>query len=241
MRDDIDRAVRMLRGARAVLFDFNGTLSLDEDLLEDAYGAALVRLGEEPLRAGEYAGLLGRSEYDICSALLAARPASASPARLLEEVTRGYLEACAAHCPVPAAHRDLVAGLVAEGVRCAVVTGTVPEMVAPVLSEAGLDGLLNCLVSAEDVARGKPSPDGFLRARSLLNLDERDPVVVLEDSQAGVTAAVRAAMAPIAVRPGIAGAAATVPSLAALATAWLEGPGIDTAWPEGPGIGTAWP
>jgi beta-phosphoglucomutase-like phosphatase (HAD superfamily) len=141
-------------------------------------------------------------------------------------VTRSYLETCAAHCPVPASHRELVAGLVSEGVRCAVVTGTIPQMVTPVLSRAGLDGLLSCLVTADDVARGKPSPDGFLLARSRLGLDEGDAIVVLEDSQAGITAAVRAGMTPIAVRPGLTGAAITVPSLAALADVWTASPGV---------------
>lgn len=227
MQNDIDRALRMLRGAKAALFDFNGTLSLDEDMLETAYGEALVRLGEEPLRPGEYASLLGHSEYDICSALVASRPTQLSTTRLLEEVTREYLEACAAQHPIPTPHRDLVCALTAEGVRCAVVTGTIPAMVSPVLREAGFDDLLSCVVTAEDVVRGKPSPDGFLKARSLLNLDKRDAVVVLEDSQAGVTAAVRAAMTPIAVRPGIDGAAATVPSLTAIANAWMNSPRID--------------
>lgn len=243
MQDDVDMAAAALHDARAVLFDFNGTLSLDEDLLEAAYGAALVRMGETPLAPGEYAALLGRSEYDICAALLAARPATpspafpssapaplspapSSPAELLGEVTRSYLETCAAHCPVPASHQELVAGLVAEGVRCAVVTGTIPQMVTPVLTQAGLSGLLSCLVTADDIARGKPSPEGFLLARSRMGLGERDTVVVLEDSQAGVTAAVQAGMVPIAVQPGLVGAAMTLPSLAALAEVWAASPGV---------------
>jgi sugar-phosphatase len=45
------------------------------------------------------------------------------------------------------------------------------------------------LVAAEDVAAGKPSPEGYLRAAALLGVDPRD-CVVFEDAEAGLRAAV---------------------------------------------------
>src|SRR5699024_12876487 len=59
--------------SRGILFDFNGTLSNDEGLLEQAYDSALLQLGVTGLHTGEYAALLGRSDPDIAQAVLADR------------------------------------------------------------------------------------------------------------------------------------------------------------------------
>jgi len=44
------------------------------------------------------------------------------------------------------------------------------------------------LVSADEVARGKPAPDGYLQAAELLGVDPRD-CVALEDAEPGVRSA----------------------------------------------------
>ena len=44
------------------------------------------------------------------------------------------------------------------------------------------------LVTAEDVARGKPDPEGFLKAAKLLGIPINE-CLIFEDSLAGVTAA----------------------------------------------------
>ena len=66
------------------------------------------------------------------------------------------------------------------------------------------------LVAAEDVDRGKPAPDPYLRAARLLGRDPRD-CVVFEDSAPGIRAA-RAAGAGLVVGVG-AGSAAAHPDL----------------------------
>ena len=54
------------------------------------------------------------------------------------------------------------------------------------------------LVAAEDVAEGKPSPEGFLAAAGRLGVRPAE-CVVMEDAPAGVEAARRAGMAVVAV------------------------------------------
>jgi sugar-phosphatase len=44
------------------------------------------------------------------------------------------------------------------------------------------------LVPADEVSRGKPAPDGYLRAASLLGVDPAD-CVALEDAEPGVRSA----------------------------------------------------
>ena len=54
------------------------------------------------------------------------------------------------------------------------------------------------VVSAQDVAQGKPAPDIFLRAATLLGVAP-ETCCVVEDSAAGVTAARAAGMTAIAI------------------------------------------
>jgi sugar-phosphatase len=64
-----------------------------------------------------------------------------------------------------------------------------------VLAAAGLAAHVRVIVSADDVADGKPHPDGFVRALALLDGRLRaEDVVVLEDTEAGVAAAKAAGM-----------------------------------------------
>jgi mannitol-1-/sugar-/sorbitol-6-phosphatase len=56
----------------------------------------------------------------------------------------------------------------------------------------------NVLLTADDVGRGKPDPEGYLRAATLLGIPPAD-CVVIEDAPAGVTAARAAGMRAIGV------------------------------------------
>ncbi|MGB3541753.1 HAD-IA family hydrolase, partial [Rubrivirga sp.] len=83
------------------------------------------------------------------------------------------------------------------------------------------------LVTAEDVSRGKPDPEAYLLAASRLGVDPARCVVV-EDAPAGVEAARRAGMRPIAVTTThaaaqLGGAVAVVSSVGSLVVA--AGPG----------------
>lgn len=194
-RPGVEHALTLLRGADAVLLDFNGTLSLDEDLLEPCYGAALARLALSPLRPGEYAGLLGLSEIDIAERLLRARAAPERRDALLQVVAEQYGRCCRERPRIPAAHLAVVRALHARGLPLAIVTGTLRAMIAPVLAASPLGPMIDVLVTIEDVRRGKPDPEGFLRAAEQLGTDPAR-TVVLEDSRAGIAAA-RAAGAAV--------------------------------------------
>jgi beta-phosphoglucomutase-like phosphatase (HAD superfamily) len=66
------------------------------------------------------------------------------------------------------------------------------------LNEAGLRGMFEVEVTGDDVTRGKPAPDLFLKAAEGLGVDPAD-CVVFEDAPAGIAAAVNAGMRAVAV------------------------------------------
>lgn len=76
------------------------------------------------------------------------------------------------------------------------------RLIDTVLVELGVTDLFAATVSTEEVARGKPSPDGYLRVCELMGADPARSVAV-EDSSNGLRAAHAAGMIVIAVpHPG---------------------------------------
>ena len=67
-------------------------------------------------------------------------------------------------------------------------------------------GLIETLVSAEDMRAGKPDPEVFLVAASRLGVTPRRCIVV-EDAEAGIEAASQAGMRSVGVGTGNVGAA----------------------------------
>lgn len=93
---------------------------------------------------------------------------------------------------------SLLEGLRAAGIPCSVGSSTPRENVGTALELAGLQGYFSAYTAAEDVARGKPDPEVFLKAAAKI---DRDPAwcVVFEDAHVGVAAARAAGMKVVAV------------------------------------------
>ena len=182
--------------ARAVIFDFNGTLSHDEPILLAIFQELFAEYGR-PLSAEEYFDeLAGLSDPEIVRTWLGAdHPAVRE---VLERRVDRYRELAADGSTVPDEVREAVR-YTAERVPVAVVSGAARAEIEPVLEAAGLAGHVRVVVAAEDVPLGKPAPDGYLRALELLDggLVAAD-VLVLEDTEAGIAAANAAGMRCIA-------------------------------------------
>jgi mannitol-1-/sugar-/sorbitol-6-phosphatase len=83
--------------------------------------------------------------------------------------------------------RALLAGL---ALPWAVVTSAPRELAVRRMAAAGLP-VPDVLVPADEVAHGKPAPDGYLRAAERLGVDPRD-CVAFEDAEPGVRSALGA-------------------------------------------------
>jgi HAD superfamily hydrolase (TIGR01509 family) len=76
--------------------------------------------------------------------------------------------------------------------RC-VASSSLPERIALSLRITGLSDLFEHIFSASEVPRGKPAPDLFLHAATRMGVSP-EQCVVIEDSTAGVQAAIAAGM-----------------------------------------------
>jgi beta-phosphoglucomutase len=102
--------------------------------------------------------------------------------------------------PLPGAV-EWVQRLRASGWRQAIASSAPRANVDVMLDAIGLAPFMDAVVSAEDVTRGKPDPQVFLRAAERLGVSPAVCIVV-EDAAAGVEAARRAGMKTIGVNAG---------------------------------------
>ena len=178
--------------ARAVLFDFNGTLSDDEGIMCEIFQALFAEKGK-PLTEREYFGeLVGLSDAEVVSAWLG----EDDPALVGEKIAR-YRERVADGSTVTEDAREAVR-VAADRASVAVVSGAARSEIQPVLDAAGIAGLVSTIVAADDIENGKPDPEGYLLALDLLGAEPAD-AVAFEDSEPGVDAARAAGIHCVAV------------------------------------------
>jgi beta-phosphoglucomutase len=183
--------------ARAVVFDFNGTLSNDEPILFEIFRELFEAHGK-PLSAQEYFDqLCGLSDPEIVRTWLG--PDHPAVDEVVRERIARYQAAVADGSTVEEPIREALR-YIAERVPVGIVSGAARAEVESVLRAASLADAVTFVVAAEDVENGKPHPEGYLRALELLDADFRPAqVVVFEDTEAGIASAKAAGMTVVAV------------------------------------------
>ena len=178
--------------SRAVLFDFNGTLSDDEPIVCAIFQELFAERGRPLSTETYFSELAGTSDPEIVRAWLGAD----DPALVAEKVER-YRARVEDGSTVYESARDAVRAAAAEA-AVAVVSGATRAEIAPALTAAGLDEFISATVTADDVSRGKPDPEGYLIALELLGAGS-DGSVAFEDSEPGIEAALAAGLGCVAV------------------------------------------
>jgi sugar-phosphatase len=174
---------------QAVLFDLDGVLIDSVRVVERAW-RRWAR--EQHLDTGEVLSTVhGRRAQDVVRMFAP----DLDPAEQVRQIS-GYemAEGDSALAVIPGALECV--GVARRG-RWAVVTSGGRELAAQRLAAVGVPAP-GALVTGDDVERGKPDPEPYLRAAELLGVPAAECVVV-EDAPAGVLAGKRAGMTVLAV------------------------------------------
>jgi HAD superfamily hydrolase (TIGR01509 family) len=140
-----------------------------------------------------------------------------------DEIARSVVADVAAHLdPVPVLPgADAALERLARSFRLGLATSAALPVARAVLARTGWSSEFAVVVSADEVARGKPAPDVYLRALGLLGADAAGSAAV-EDSENGIRSAHAAGLAVIAIPNR-----AYPPDSATLALATSVLPGLD--------------
>ncbi|WP_406480584.1 HAD family hydrolase [Streptomyces sp. NBC_01615] len=185
-------------GGTSVIFDLDGTLVDSEPNYFEAGRQTLAGQGITDFTWADHERYVGISTQETLALWKERYSLSAPLDTLLAEKNRRYLELARAATHVYPEMRKFVELLAAEGVPMAVASGSSPEAIEAILAGSGLASHLTTVVSADEVAHGKPAPDVFLEAARRLGAAPAD-CVVMEDAAPGAAAAHAAGMRCIAI------------------------------------------
>jgi beta-phosphoglucomutase len=182
---------------KAVIFDMDGTLieSTNADFL--AWQKVFLDYGRN-LTFNDYSPLLGKRSVAVVKDLLKitteedqANALSNKSKYFFEVITKQGLKT------VPFA-TEFLQHLKSLDIPIALATSSRREKTKGVLQKVKMLSYFDILVTAEDVIKGKPFPDVFLKAASLLEIPA-EHCLVFEDAVSGITAAKSAGMKCVAI------------------------------------------
>lgn len=223
---------------RAILFDFNGVLVDDEPLHFELFQRVLAEEGVALSTEEYYQKFLGFDDRGCLSAVLRGAGQDAGQPRLMRLIARKsryYQERIrAGGYPFFPGAVELIRSVAAAGCMLGVVSGALQEEVEGALRQANCFDLFKVVVAAEDVAEGKPDPEGYRKALDVLNSEPPLParlfhpheVLAIEDSPAGLSAATDAGLRTLGVAQTYPAAQLTLAERVVPAVAGLDFAGI---------------
>jgi HAD superfamily hydrolase (TIGR01509 family) len=174
---------------KAVLFDMDGVLIEAKDWHYEALNRALDLFGMKISRLDHletFDGLPTRKKLEL---LTMERGLPSELHDFINEMKQQYTtEIVHTQCKPQFHHEFALATLKSMGYKLAVCSNSVRNSVELMMQKASLDKYLDLMVSNQDVTKGKPDPEMYLKAMSMLGLDASECLIV-EDNENGIRAA----------------------------------------------------
>lgn len=180
----------------AVVFDMDGVLT-DTETIWDEVRRALAAEDGVPWPEGATEAMMGMSTPEW-SGFMATAVGVRGDAQEVAERTIGAMAArYREHLPTLPGAEAAVRRMAARW-PVGVTSSSPRRLIDTTLDTLGLTGSIAVSVSTEEVSRGKPAPDGYLRTCELLGVDP-GRAVAIEDSSNGLRSAAAAGMRVVAV------------------------------------------
>jgi len=191
----------------AVIFDFDGVLVDSEQIHHKAFNRVLTKFHYQLSSREYYDRFLGLSDEELLRIVDKERHLSLSNqqfGQLLGEKANLFKEMAATEAGIIEGVPKFLNMLSDGKIPMAICSGALQPEIEMILEGAGLRNYFEVIVSAEQVERGKPDPEGFLLALKLLNKRMHKSIkpedcVVIEDSHWGLEAAKAAGMRAVAI------------------------------------------
>ncbi len=175
---------------KAVLFDMDGVLIDAREWHYEALNRALRHFGYSISVESHLSTFDGLPTRDKLSILSRARGLPEGLHDIINALKQAYtLEISHQRCKPTFNHRFALSRLRKDGYKLAVCSNSVRQTVEAMMDLSKLTAHLDLLVSNQDVMKGKPSPEMYLRAMMDLNVSP-DECLILEDNEHGIQAAI---------------------------------------------------
>ena len=192
---------------KAVIFDFDGVITDSEVLHLRAFNQSLVPSGVEISTKDYYKNYLGFSDFDCYKALIdngLLKIDERQIGGIINEKSKIFEELTKTEGRTIEGVHEFLQMLQENNIPMAICSGSLLVEIEVVLEESRLRHFFAEIVSAEQVKKGKPHPEGFLLALQKLNKNCHPPIatnecIVIEDSHWGLQAGKAAGMHTIAV------------------------------------------
>ncbi len=191
---------------RAVIFDFDGVIADSEMTHFAAFNQALKPYQVRISKQQYFEEYLGLTDRDLLRALVdqGTLKIEESQIEAVAKKKTDIFEETAKTAPIIDGVSEFLNLLEQNNITMAICSGALLTEIELILDKAKLRSFFEVIVSAEQVAKGKPAPDGFLLTLKKLNQRSNGPIkanecVVVEDSRWGLEAAVAAGMHTVAV------------------------------------------
>jgi beta-phosphoglucomutase len=192
---------------KAVIFDFDGVIADSEPCHLAAFNHILAEFGIEITAEQYYADYLGFTDYELFEDVgqhYKTDYNGRSIESLIEQKAEVFQRLIKQTDHLIDNVKEFINKLMKNEVRLAINSGAIRADIEIMLQGSGLENSFEVIVSADDIAKGKPDPQGYLLALKLLNeksagLLTAGQCIAIEDSRWGITSAKKAGMQVIAV------------------------------------------
>jgi HAD superfamily hydrolase (TIGR01509 family) len=191
---------------KAVIFDFDGVISDSEPCHFAATNKVLADFGIQLSQEEYYAEYLGFTDYELFEVVKERRKTDYKGASIEDLIAKKavfFEETIRQTDHLIEGIPELIEKLKSSKVKIAIYSGALPADIKIMLEDSGLSDYFDVIVTADDVAKGKPDPQGYLLALEKLNGSDAaisaKQCVVIEDSHWGIVAAKKAGMKVVAV------------------------------------------
>jgi len=192
----------LIQFPKVLIFDLDGTIVNTEVTAQAAISLYFERHGK-PVTRDDLNAIVGRSWIDAVEYLLALYPLSRSGPDAEADILVDYRRSLAAEIEQIPGSADAIRKL-APHFRMGIVSGSRREDIDTVLRTLGLTDCFERWLGFEDYSAAKPSPAPYLEAMAEFKVTAED-VLVFEDSETGIRAALAAGLRVVTVGPDLRG------------------------------------
>ncbi|MEB3168806.1 MAG: HAD family phosphatase [Synechococcaceae cyanobacterium] len=174
---------------KAILFDMDGVLIDAKDWHYDALNRALEHFGYTISRESHLSTFDGLPTRQKLRMLSSSRGLPQGLHSFLNDLKQSYtLEISYQRCKPVFNHQYALSRLKAEGYRLGVCSNSVRQSIEAMMKLSALEPYLDHLISNEDVQKGKPDPEMYLKAMDIFQVNPEE-CLILEDNDHGIQAA----------------------------------------------------